>query len=158
VIGIDPGTATTGWACVETTAAAKPRLVACDAIRTAAHTPLADRLDQLQSLVRHLIRQYQPNSVAVEELFFAKNRKTAIAVSHARGAILAAVAAADLSVGEYTPGQVKQAIVGYGNADKRQIQAMLPAHVSADVYPTQDDTADAVAIALTHLTVVSRYA
>lgn len=157
-MGIDPGTATTGWACVETTAALKPRLVACDAIRTAAHLPLAVRLDQLQSSISQLIRQYQPNSVGVEELFFAKNRKTAIAVSHARGAILAAIAAAHLSLGEYTPGQVKQAIVGYGNADKRQVQAMLPAHVLADVYPTQDDTADAVAIALTHLTTVNRYA
>ena len=153
ILGIDPGTATTGWACVESSTGPKPVLVACGAIRTPAHTPLAERLHTLHSEIERLIQRHAPNEMAVEELFFAKNRTTAIAVSHARGVILLAAARSGLVVGEYKPMQVKLAIVGYGAADKRQVIAMLPAHVSAAEYPTQDDTADAVAIALTHLAV-----
>jgi len=154
ILGIDPGTATTGWACIESGAGVKPVLLACGAIRTPAHTPLAERLHSLHSELEGLIRTHMPHEMAVEELFFAKNRTTAIAVSHARGVILLAAARAGLVVGEYKPMQVKLAIVGYGNADKRQVQAILPSHVTAAEYPTQDDTADAVAIALTHLAVV----
>ena len=102
-----------------------------------------------------LIVSYAPREIAVEELFFAKNRTTAIAVSHARGVILLAAAQAGVNLGEYTPMEVKLALVGYGNADKKQIQQILPAHVAASEYPTQDDTADAVAIALTHLSVIA---
>ena len=156
IVGIDPGTATTGWACVDQAAlGAKPRLIACGTIRTPARTALAGRLSTLHTELTNLLAEHQPDSVAVEELFFAKNRTTAIAVSHARGVILLAAAQAGLALGEYTPMEVKLAIVGYGAADKKQIQAILPAHLDATSYPTQDDTADAVAIALTHLAVVS---
>ena len=153
ILGFDPGTATTGWACIEQVKpGSKPVLLACGAIRTPAKSPLPGRLNAIHQAVAELIVTYEPKEIAVEELFFAKNRTTAIAVSHARGVILLAAAQSGIPLGEYTPMEVKLAIVGYGNADKKQIQQILPAHVSATEYPTQDDTADAVAIALTHLT------
>ncbi len=154
MFGIDPGTATTGWACLEQVAlGVKPQLVGCGAIRTSPKTEFGERLTSLYDSIVNLLAEYRPNAVAVEELFFAKNRTTAIAVSHARGVILLAAAQAHLSIADYTPPEVKQALVGYGNADKRQIQAILPAHVVAHHYPKQDDVADAIAVALTHLSV-----
>ena len=112
-------------------------------------------MQTIHQSVAELIVSYAPREIAVEELFFAKNRTTAIAVSHARGVILLAAAQAGVNLGEYTPMEVKLALVGYGNADKKQVQQILPAHVAASEYPTQDDTADAVAIALTHLSVIA---
>jgi len=130
-------------------------LIGCGAILTPAKTPLEQRLATLHAAVAQILVDHQPDEVAVEELFFAKNVTTAIAVSHARGVILLAIAQANRSAAEYTPMEVKLALVGYGHADKHQVQAMLPAHVDAAEYPTQDDTADAVAIALMHLAVAS---
>ena len=155
IIGFDPGTATTGWACVDAERGQKARLIGCGAITTPAKTSLATRLSMIHAAVVALLLEHRPDEVAVEELFFAKNRTTAIAVSHARGVILLAAAQAHQPVAEYTPMEVKLAIAGYGNANKKQIQAILPAHIDAANYPSQDDTADAIAIALTHLTVAS---
>lgn len=152
VLGIDPGTATTGWALVsQPVAGRRAHLVACDAVRTPAHTPLATRLHSLFRAVSEVIARHQPDVVVIEQLFFAKNRTTAIAVSHARGVVLLAAAAAQLPVAEYTPLEVKQALTGYGRADKHQVQVMLAAHVDAPTLPRQDDTADAIAVAVTHL-------
>ena len=111
MMGFDPGTATTGWACIEAENGPKPRLIDCGIITTPAKTALATRLKTLHSAVAKLIYKHQPDQVAVEELFFAKNRTTAIAVSHARGVILLAIAQAKLPLTEYTPPEIKQALV-----------------------------------------------
>lgn len=149
-LGIDPGTAITGFAFVREERD-EYTLEECGAITTAAGEPMPRRLHQIYGELSELIAERRPDAVAVEELFFSKNVRTAIAVGQARGVVLLAAAAADIPVYEYTPLQVKQAVVGYGRADKRQVQEMVRLLLSLDAVPTPDDAADAVAVALCHL-------
>jgi len=154
VLGIDPGTATTGFGCVEgTPGAGQVALVDYGVIRTAAGTPMPERLAEIFESLRTLITELRPDAMAVEELFFATNTTTAISVSQARGVILLAGARAHLAIAEYKPMQVKQALTGYGGADKRQMQDMLRLLLDLDGVPRPDDAADAIAIALCHLQV-----
>lgn len=153
VLGIDPGTATTGFGVIEGPpgAAAGVRLVDYGTIRTAAGTPMPQRLAEIHAGLRDLIAQHRPAAMAVEELFFSNNATTALSVGQARGVILLAGAQAGLAIFEYKPMQVKLALTGYGGADKRQVQDMLRLVLGLDRIPRPDDAADAIAIAVCHL-------
>ena len=150
VIGIDPGTAITGWGVVEGEGSYL-NLVAAGVITTSPGIPLPKRLQIIYRELTLLIEEWQPESSAVEELFFSKNAKTALAVGHGRGVALLALASANLSIAEYKPLEVKQAITGYGGADKWQIQQMVKLLLSLDEIPRPDDAADALAVAICHL-------
>jgi crossover junction endodeoxyribonuclease RuvC len=150
VLGIDPGTALCGYGLVR---AEKDdlSLVAYGAVSTPANSPLPTRLLQIYDGLSALVKEYRPDAAAVEKLFFAKNARTALAVGHARGIALLVAAQANLPVFEYTPNEVKQAIVGYGGADKHQMQQMVRMLLRLDFVPEPDDAADAIAIAICHL-------
>ncbi|MFN2202416.1 MAG: crossover junction endodeoxyribonuclease RuvC [Caldilineaceae bacterium] len=150
-LGIDPGTATTGYGVVAQSGAGDFALLAYGVIRTEAGVPMHLRLRELFEDLQALIREFSPDSMAVEKLFFGKNVTNAISVGQARGAALLAAALQGLVVAEYTPAEVKQSIAGYGNADKRQMQEMVQRLLDLPEYPRPDDAADGVAIALCHL-------
>ncbi|NLW60288.1 MAG: crossover junction endodeoxyribonuclease RuvC [Firmicutes bacterium] len=147
ILGVDPGTALTGYGLVEQQG---QRLTAqtYGTIRTAAGRPLAERLKQIYDRMTVLIQEYKPDVLVVEELFFNKNTRTALAVGQARGVILLAAAMQGLPVAEYTPLQVKMAVVGYGRAEKKQIQEMVRILLHLKATPKPDDAADALAIAI----------
>ncbi len=153
VLGIDPGTATTGFGLVEGEPGGADglRLLDYGTVRTEAGTPMPLRLAELHEGIATLIEELRPDEMAVEELFFSSNVSTAISVGQARGVILLAGARASLPIGEYKPMQVKQALTGYGGADKRQVQEMLRRILGLEGIPRPDDAADAIAIAICHL-------
>lgn len=150
VIGIDPGTAITGWGVVEGQGN-QLQMVAAGVITTPAKTPLPQRLQTIYHELTDLIAAWQPESSAIEELFFSKNAKTALAVGHGRGAAMLALANANLSIAEYKPLEVKQAVTGYGGADKHQMQHMVKLLLELDDIPRPDDAADALAVAICHV-------
>ena len=147
VLGIDPGTATTGYAVVEEERV-ELRLVELGVISTPANSPLPHRLQQIYAGLRRLIETHSPEASAVEQLFFSRNERTAMSVGHARGVALLALADAALPIAEYTPMQVKQAISGYGGASKYQVQQMVRMLLKLDEVPQPDDAADAAAVAI----------
>lgn len=149
ILGIDPGTATTGYGIVELKGN-KYTSVAFGVIKTSPDLPLENRLFLIHSETERLIKTYRPSEVAIEELFFNKNVRTALAVGHARGVILLAASQQATPVFEYTPLQVKQGVVGYGRAEKKQVQFMVKTILGLDKMPKPDDAADALAIAICH--------
>jgi crossover junction endodeoxyribonuclease RuvC len=149
-LGVDPGTATVGYAVV-TEERGRLQLLVCDVIQTPPSLPFPERLRQIFHELSACIKEYQPQDVAVEELFFARNARTAIAVGQGRGIVLLAAAEAGLSVSEYTPMQVKQAVQGYGSATKHQVGEMVRMLLNLAAVPKPDDAADAAAIAICHL-------
>lgn len=149
IIGIDPGFAITGYGIIEYSWN-KFKLMDVGVITTEAHTELSDRLLTLNNELDVLISRYQPDAMAVEELFFNTNVKTAIKVGHGRGVALLSAAKAGIKVYEYTPLQVKQAVVGYGRAKKEQVQQMVKVLLNMDKIPKPDDAADALAVAICH--------
>ena len=149
ILGIDPGLAIVGWGVVEHNGG-RIRPVAYGAIRTPAHTDIGVRLQMIYADMKTITTKYRPEEMAIEELFFTKNITTGISVAEARGVILLSAAQHALPFFEYTPMQVKQAVVGYGNAEKRQVIAMVTSLLNLPESPKPDDTADAVAIALCH--------
>lgn len=151
VLGIDPGTATTGFGLVRDLQDGSLRMVEYGVITTPKEEAAHQRLKMLYHELKKLIRRHKPESVAVEKLFFQRNVSTAIAVGQARGVVMLAIAEASLDVAEYTPNEVKQAVVGYGSADKKQVQEMVRVLLSLPSIPKPDDAADALAIAITHL-------
>jgi crossover junction endodeoxyribonuclease RuvC len=150
-LGIDPGTATTGYGLVRLTEGGQLEAVTFGVILTPPHTPAPQRLMMLYGDLKELLSLHRPDSCAVERLFFQRNVSTAMAVGQARGVVLLAMAEAGLEVSEYTPNEVKQAVVGYGSADKRQVQEMVRTLLLLPEIPKPDDAADALAIAITHL-------
>jgi crossover junction endodeoxyribonuclease RuvC len=150
ILGIDPGTATTGWAVVEEVKK-NPRLIACGCVNTSKFKSDADRLVEIGKDIISLIKKYKPDEAAIEALFFFNNQKTAITVAQARGVVLYELKKNKLPIENYTPLQVKQAITGYGRADKKQIQLMVKNILKLSCIPKPDDAADAVAIAICHL-------
>lgn len=150
-IGIDPGTATTGYGLVRENPDGRLTAVGYGVITTPAGQPMPKRLQTLFQRLSEIIELHRPNSGAVEKLFFHRNVTTAISVGQGRGVVLLALAQADLPVGEYTPLEVKQAVAGYGNADKNQVQQMVRALLELDEIPRPDDAADALAVAICHL-------
>ena len=149
ILGIDPGIATVGFGVLDADKN-RQKLVSCGVITTPAHTPLSSRLDQIYTDLEELIRVYRPDAMSVEELFFNTNITTGISVAHGRGVILLCAYRCGLSVFEYTPLQVKQAVVGYGRAEKKQVQDMVRRILNLPSVPKPDDAADAVALALCH--------
>ena len=149
ILGIDPGFAIVGFGLVET-AGGRQRLVNCGAITTPAGDPLPARLLQIANDMDLLLEQFKPEAMAVEELFFTNNITTGIGVAQARGVILLAAEKRGVPIFEYSPSQVKQAVVGYGKAEKRQVMDMTRRLLGLAAPPKPDDAADAVAIALCH--------
>ena len=149
ILGVDPGIATIGFGVIEARRG-QNILKQYGVITTPAGLPLANRLLQISEDMDALIRQFQPDEMAVEELFFTKNITTGIAVAHGRGVILLSAQKLGLPIFEYTPMQVKQAVAGYGGADKRQVMLMTQRLLSMREVPRPDDAADALAIAICH--------
>ncbi|MBE7030760.1 MAG: crossover junction endodeoxyribonuclease RuvC [Ruminococcaceae bacterium] len=149
IIGIDPGYAIVGWGIVDYNGN-QFRVVDYGAVTTAAHQPLELRLKAIYDELGDIIARHKPDAMAVEELFFNSNTTTAIAVGQARGVILLSGINNCLTVTGYTPLQVKQAVAGYGRADKTQVQQMTRAILHLNEIPKPDDTADALAIAICH--------
>jgi crossover junction endodeoxyribonuclease RuvC len=150
-IGIDPGTATTGYGLVRVDPDGSLLAVEYGVITTPKNTPAAERLVMLYDQLGDILRGHKPETAAVEKLFFQKNVTTAISVGQARGVIMLALAQAGLEVFEYTPNEIKQAVVGYGSAGKRQVQEMVRVLLALDDIPRPDDAADALAVAITHV-------
>jgi crossover junction endodeoxyribonuclease RuvC len=151
VIGLDPGTARTGYAILESEGGEALTAVAFGVIETPPSDPLPQRLLFLYQQIRELLLLHRPQSGAVEKLFFQRNVSTAIQVGQARGVILLALAEAEIPVAEYTPNEIKQSVTGYGSANKRQMQEMVRLLLGLEAIPQPDDAADALAIAITHL-------
>ncbi len=149
ILGIDPGTAITGYGLVSYEGN-HLRKVAFGVIRTGPELSLASRLHHIYLETIKIIGEYRPDAIAIEELFFNKNVRTALAVGHARGVILLAAANSGYEVAEYTPLQVKLAVTGYGRAEKMQIQEMVRVLLCLGEIPKPDDAADALAIAICH--------
>ncbi|MBR5571993.1 MAG: crossover junction endodeoxyribonuclease RuvC [Oscillospiraceae bacterium] len=149
ILGIDPGVAIVGFGLIESERGTQ-RMLQYGAINTSAGLPLATRLVQIERDMSELLAEFKPDEVAVEELFFSKNITTGIAVAHARGVILATIEKAGIPVYEYTPMQVKQAVVGYGLAEKNQVMDMTKRLLKLRAVPKPDDAADALAIAICH--------
>lgn len=151
VLGIDPGTATTGYGLVRDLPDSSLQVVDYGTFVTPAGLPAPKRLSMLYHRLQEMLLLHHPDSAAVEKLFFQSNVKTAIAVGQARGVLLLALAESGLEVSEYTPNEVKQAVTGYGSADKKQVQEMVRVLLAMPHIPRPDDAADALAIAITHL-------
>ena len=149
VLGIDPGYALMGWGVVENQGS-RMKLINYGCVETRAGQPIYVRLRALQLGIRDLLRIYHPDDVAFEELFFYNNITTAMMVSAARGAAIIAAAEYTENLYEYTPMQIKQAVTGYGKADKKQVQQMVKLLLNMDQIPKPDDAADAIACAITH--------
>ena len=150
-LGIDPGTATTGYGLVRLAQDGSLIPVKYGVILTPKDASAPVRLVMLYDQLRDLLAEYKPETAAVEKLFFARNVTTAMAVGQARGVVMLSLQQAGIEPFEYTPKEVKQAVAGYGGADKRQVQEMVRALLQLDSIPKPDDAADALAIAITHL-------
>ncbi len=150
VLGIDPGTATTGYGFVREVPEGI-QLVTYGVLSTPAGMPMEKRLLRLHMALSELLASITPSSAAVEKLFFQRNVSTAMTVGQARGVALLSLAQAGIPVGEYTPLEIKQAVAGYGGADKNQVQQMVKALLNLDQVPQPDDAADALAVAICHL-------
>jgi crossover junction endodeoxyribonuclease RuvC len=151
MLGIDPGTATTGYGVVQETDEGEMVMVAYGAIITKPTTPMPQRLQEIYEQMTSLIVKYKPDAAAIEEMFFGKNVTAAITVAQGRGIALLTMQQAKLPIYEYKPAEVKQAIAGYGNAPKPQMQEMVKTLLDLDKIPKPDDAADALAIAITGL-------
>ncbi len=149
ILGIDPGYAITGYAVIEYQGN-HFKLINSGAIETKAGVPMPERLARIYDDTTMLIKNYKPDAIAVEELFYHSNAKTVIGVAQGRGNVLTAAAKTNTDIYEYTPLQVKQAVVGYGRADKKQVQMMVKALLGLEKIPKLDDTTDAMAIAICH--------
>ena len=149
ILGLDPGIATVGFGIVDSLNKAQ-KLVSCGVITTSAHTALSSRLDRIYTDMEELIKTFRPDCMAIEELFFNTNITTGISVAQGRGVSVLCAYRCGLQIFEYTPLQVKQAVVGYGRAEKKQVMEMVRRILNLAAVPRPDDAADAVAIALCH--------
>jgi crossover junction endodeoxyribonuclease RuvC len=151
VIGIDPGTAITGFGLVQENPDGSLTAVKFGVIQTYPHVDMPQRLLELHRSLNEILLLHRPESGAVEKLFFQRNVRTALSVGQARGVALLALAEQKLPVAEYSPLEVKQAVAGYGGADKNQVQQMVRALLGLEDVPRPDDAADALAVAICHL-------
>ena len=150
IFGIDPGSDRTGYGCVETDGS-RHRLVACGAIATPPGDAFPSKLLTIHDRLTTLLAECRPDCVAVESLFYATNVRSALKLGHVRGVALLAAVEGGYPVAEYTPAEIKRAIVGYGRAEKRQIQEMVRLLLGLDVVPSPHDAADALAVAICHV-------
>ena len=146
ILGIDPGFGRMGWGVIAQDGS-DWRYIAHGCVETNTKNSFIERVQELHNELKAVIEKYEPSHSAVEDLFFAKNAKTAMKVGQARGVILLTLIEAGLGIDEYTPAEIKQAVTGYGNADKEQVQKMLQMRLQLKEYPKQDDAADALAVA-----------
>ncbi|MFC1512616.1 crossover junction endodeoxyribonuclease RuvC [bacterium] len=149
ILGIDPGIAITGWGTIKSEVN-NSHVIDYNQICTKHGVSLSQRLYIIHKELKGVIKKYKPDCAAVEQLFFAKNVKTALAVGHARGVVLLTIQQAAIDFFEYTPLQIKQAVTGYGRADKQQMQKMVKCMLKLNEVPKPDDAADALAVALCH--------
>jgi len=149
IIGLDPGTATTGYGIIDVIEG-EPQVVTWGTIRTSADSKTPQRLLTIHEELTTLLLEYRPDAAAIEEVFFGRNITTAISVGQARGVLILALATAGLPVEEYSPPKVKDAVTGYGKADKHQVQLMVRNLLHLEETPRPDDAADGLAVALTH--------
>ena len=149
IIGIDPGTAITGFGVIDTDGSGFS-FVDAGVIRTPKEQPMNERLLTVYDEIHELLVEFKPDVMSIELLFFARNVTTAMTVGQSRGIVMLAATQAKIPVFEYTPMQVKQAVTGYGKADKKQIQEMVKTLLKLDAIPKPDDAADGLAIAITH--------
>ena len=149
ILGLDPGTATTGYGIVDVEEG-EFTAVTYGVIKTPANMPMPQRLQLIQQELQQLLDDYQPDAVGIEEVFFGRNVTTAITVGQARGVLLLTVANAGLPIGEYSPPKIKDAVTGYGKADKAQVQLMVRNLLDLEETPRPDDAADGLAVAITH--------
>ncbi len=150
ILGLDPGLATLGYGVIEKDERGNCRAVDCGVITTPKNEGLPVRLAMLEDGLKEIVKKYRPNEVAIEELFFSKNITTGIAVAHARGVILLTCVKSCGRLFEYTPMQIKQALTGYGKAEKKQIQLTVASLLKLKSVPKPDDAADALGVALCH--------
>lgn len=151
ILGIDPGTGILGFGVIELDDRKQPILIDAGVIRTPVKQPDSDRLFTIYAELDELIKELKPHIMSVEKLFFAQNVTTAMSVSQARGVVLLLGKQHDLELAEYTPLQIKQAVTGYGKADKKQVQEMVRLQLGLSEVPKPDDCADAIAAALCHM-------
>ena len=151
VLGIDCGSEHTGYGVVELDGFGKLHCIAVGAIHATPRSPIADRLNKIFNGLKAVIEREQPEEVAIEDVFFAVNVKSALKLGHVRGVAMLAASSAGLAVAEYAPLSIKSAVVGYGRADKLQVQHMITRLLSLDAPPESLDAADALAIAICHL-------
>jgi crossover junction endodeoxyribonuclease RuvC len=150
-LGIDPGTATTGFGVIKEEQDGCLTVLDYGVIQTKPECSQAERLVQLYKRIKEIIILHRPDMGAVEKLFFERNVRTALSVGQARGVALLAMAESNMQIGEYTPLEVKQAVVGYGAADKNQVQQMVKTILALDAIPHPNDAADALAVAICHI-------
>ena len=150
IFGIDPGSMRTGYGCVETDGS-RHRLVACGAISAPAHATFPEKLLVIHTRLAALLLECRPDSVAIENLFHATNVRSALKLGHARGVAMLAAVEAGVPVVEYTPAEIKRAVVGYGRAEKSQVQLMVKLLLGMTDVPSPHDAADALAVAICHL-------
>jgi len=151
VLGIDPGIARTGWGAIDEVQSSKFKVQSYGCIETSPKKSVEKRLEEIYTEILKLIKKYSPESIAIEELFFNTNAKTAFVVGQARGVILLACSQKNLNLAVYTPLQVKIAVTGYGRAEKAQVGKMIKTILNLKTIPKLDDTTDALAVGLTHL-------
>jgi crossover junction endodeoxyribonuclease RuvC len=157
IFGIDPGSARTGYGCVETDGS-RHRIVMCGAITAAPAASFSDKLLKIHRCLAGLLSECRPDSVAIESVFHAVNARSALTLGHARGVAVLAAAQAGVPVVEYTPAEVKRAVAGYGRAEKQQVQHMIKLLLGLPVSPSPHDAADALAVAICHAHSVPRRA
>jgi crossover junction endodeoxyribonuclease RuvC len=150
IVGFDPGLATLGYGVISTDKYGRAEMLDYGVVSTPKNENLAVRLCMIEKGVKQIIETFKPDQIAIEELFFAKNVTTGINVAHARGVVLLTCVKECGRIYEYTPLQIKQALTGYGRAEKKQIQAMVKTFLGLNAVPKPDDAADALAVALTH--------
>jgi crossover junction endodeoxyribonuclease RuvC len=151
VLGIDPGTAVTGYGVVHGERMQTPRLIECGIIRTHARDPLANRLKEIHDGIVELIQRHRPDALAIEDVFYARNVRTTVVLGHARGVVLLAAANASLIIAEYPPAEIKKAVVGTGAATKEQVQFMVTRLLRLKTPPQPADASDGVAAALAYI-------
>lgn len=149
IIGIDPGTGILGFGVIDANQG-QFTMVTAGVIKTPAHTPLDERLEEIYDGLTEIIAETNPSVMSIEKLFFARNVTTAMSVAHARGVAMLAGRKARLEIAEYTPLQIKQTVTGYGKADKKQVQEMVRLQLNLQQIPKPDDAADALATAITY--------
>ncbi|MBZ5557145.1 MAG: crossover junction endodeoxyribonuclease RuvC [Acidobacteriia bacterium] len=150
VFGIDPGSERTGYGCIETDGS-RHRVVICGAITAPAHASFPEKLLQIHARLTALLEQCRPDSVAIENLFHSVNVRSALKLGHARGVAMLAAVEAGVPVLEYTPAEIKRAVVGYGRAEKAQVQHMVKLLLGLSAVPSPHDAADALAVAICHV-------
>jgi crossover junction endodeoxyribonuclease RuvC len=150
VFGIDPGSERTGYGCVVTDGG-RHRLVVCGFVAAPAHTAFPERLLVIHARLAALLSEHRPDCVAIEDIFHAKNVRSALKLGHARGVALLAASQAGVPVAEYTPAEIKRAVVGFGRAEKRQVGSMVRLLLGLEDVPSPHDVADAIAVAICHM-------